>query len=239
MDLSLDHLDLLLVRRFIINFIPVGVRKRVIVVLRHLLDLIVDFLGRVLFLSQFIIRLFKFLLFANLFNGFLLLKRLQRLHHQLDDILRGEVRVRCRTSDCGRNPHQGLSRQIARRGIVLVCWTNTKVRFGYAVCGKVHFVVFQIVEANTAVVPAVACARGWIDGRLFDFIVFISLCLGGAAFRRGARSIVCELLVFLSVHNFAPSLNIVKSHIFFLRIVYLAGLCRIRFYLLLYGQNLI
>ena len=106
---------------------------------------------------------------------------------------------------------------------MLVCWTNTKICFGYAVCGEVHFVVFQIVEANTAVVSTVTRARGWIDGRLFDFIVFVSLCLGGAAFRRAARSIVCELLVFLSVHDFAPSLNIVKSHIFSLRIVYLAG----------------
>ena len=124
-----------------------------------------------------------------------------------------------------------------RRGVVLVCWSNPEVRFGYAVCREVHFVVFQIVEANTAVVPAVTRARGWIDGRLFDFIVFVSLCLGGAAFRRGARSIVCELFVFLSVHDFTPSLNIVKSHIVFLRIVYLAGLCRIRFYLPLCGQN--
>ena len=239
MDLSLDHLDLLLVRRFIIDFIPVSVRKRVIVILRHLLDLIVDFLGRVLFLSQFIIRLLEFLLFVNLFNGFLLLELLHGLHHQLDDILRGEVSVRRRAADRGGNPRQGLSRQIARRGVVLVCWSNPEVRFGYAVCREVHFVVFQIVEANTAVISAVTRARGWIDGRLFDFIVFVSLCLGGAAFRRGARSIVCELLVFLGVHDLAPSLNIVKSHIFFLRIVYLAGLCRIRFYLPLYGQNLI
>ena len=237
MDLSLDHLDLLLVRRLVVDFIPVGVRKRVIIVLRHLLNLVVDFLGRVLFLSQLIIRLLEFQLFVDLFNCFFLLELLHGLHHQPDDILRGEVRVRRRTSDRSRNPHQGLSRQVMRRGVMLVCRSDSEIRLGYAVRGEVHFIVFQIIETDAAVIPAVARARSWIDGRLFDFVVFVSLCLGGAAFRRGARSIVCELLVFLGVHDLAPSLNIVKSHIFFLRIVYLAGLCRIRFYLPLCGQN--
>ena len=239
MDLSLNHLDLLLVRRLIIDFIPVSVRKRIIVVLRHLLDLVVDFLGSIIFLSQLIIRLLEFQLFVDLFNCFFLLELLHGLHHQLDDVLRSEVRVRRRTSDRSRNPHQRLSRQVMRRGVVFVCRSDSEIGFRYAVCGEVHFVVFQVVETNAAAVPAVACARGWIDGRLFDFIVFVPLCLGGAAFCRGARSIICELFFFLGVHDFAPSLNIVKSHIFSLRIVYLAGLCRIRFYLLLHEQNLI
>ena len=117
--------------------------------------------------------------------------------------------------------------------------SDSEVGFLDSVRRKVDFVVLEVVKTDASVIPAVARARGWIDGRLFDFVVFVPLCLGGAAFRRGARSIVCELLVFLSVHDFTPSLNIVKSHIFFLRIVYLAGLCRIRFYLPLYGQNLI
>ena len=237
MDLSLDHLDLLLVRRLVIDFGPVSVRKRIIVVLRHLLDLVVDFLGSILFLSQLIIRLLEFQLFVDLFNCFFLLELLHGLHHQPDDVLRSEVRVRRRTSDRSRNPHQGLSRQITRRGVVLICWSDSEISFRYAVCGEVYFVVLQVVETNTVTIPAVARARDWIDGRLFDFIVFVSLCLSGAAFRRGARSIICELLVFLSVHDFTPSLNIVKSHIFFLRIVYLAGLCRIRFYLPLCRQN--
>ena len=121
---------------------------------------------------------------------------------------------------------------------MLVCRSDSEVGFLDAVRRKVDFVVLEVVKTDASVIPAVARARSWIDGRLFDFVVFVLLCLRGAAFRRGARSIVCEFLVFLSVHDFTPSLNIVKSHIVFLRIVYFAGLYQIRFYLLLHGQNL-
>lgn len=218
-------------RRLVVDFGPVGVGKRIIVVLSHLLDLVVDFLGGVFLLLEL-----DFL--ANLLTRFLFPERLQCLRHQLDDVLCGEVGVRRRTPRGSRDPHKGFTRQVVRRWIVFVSRSDAEIRLGYAVSGEVHFVVFQVVEADASAVLAVARTCGRIDGRLFDFVVFVLLGLGGAAFRRGACGVVRELFVFLGVHDFAPSLDVVESHVFFLWIFIYIGFSGIRFYLPLYGRNL-
>lgn len=108
------------------------------------------------------------------------------------------------------------------RRVVLVGRTDSEVGFLDSVCREVDFIVLKVVEANASIVSAVASDRVRVDLNLLEIVVFLLFGRGGTRLGVFTRLIIGGFFLLLSVHNLAPSLDIVESHVFFLRIVYLS-----------------